>query len=135
MVNFVDKNGAEHEINSPESMRKAMGDSAGRNVIMTDETGQLVSMGANMHQLNANAQVVKALRAGGAVDPDDKKVQHAAKHHDKMPKIKKVLLLNKSFVNSLKKSEKNTQPFAKSHSTILAALGELQAYKTSTGLI
>ena len=60
MVIFQDSSGTEHQINSPESMRKAMGDSAGRNVIMTDETGQLVSMGANMHQLNANAQVVKA---------------------------------------------------------------------------
>ena len=135
MVIFQDSSGTEHQINSPESMRKAMGDSAGRNVIMTDETGQLVSMGANMHQLNANAQVVKALRAGGAVDADDKKIRQASKHHDKMPKVKKVLLINKSFLNTLKKPEKNTQPFAKSHSTILAALGELQAYKTSTGLI
>ena len=135
MVTFVDTNGTEHQINGSESIRKAMKQSAGHSVIITDEAGQLVSAGNNMHQLEANGQIVKALRAGGTADADDKKIQQAAKHHDKMPKVKKVLLINKSFINTLKKPEKNTKPFAKSHSTILAALGELQAYKTSIGLI
>jgi|GEM_PF-1853725 len=131
---FYDANGVGHEINSPESMRKAVGDSAGRNVIITDESGQLVSMGQNMHQLEANAQVVKALRAGGAADADDKKIQQAAKHHDKMPKVKKVLLINKSLMNTFTK--KKPEPLIKSdRGGLHRLLGELQTYKASIGLI
>jgi len=134
MVLFYDANGVGHEINSPESMRKAVGDSAGRNVIMTDESGQVVSMGQNMHQLEANGQIVKALRAGGAADADDKKIQQAAKHHDKMPKVKKVLLINKSLINTFTK--KKPVPLIKSdRGGLHRLLGELQDYKTSAGLI
>ena len=133
MVIFQDSSGTEHQIDSPESMRKAMGDSAGRNVIMTDETGQLVSMGANMHQLNANAQVVKALRAGGAVDPDDKKIKQASKHHDKMPKVKRVLLINKSLINTFTK--KKSEPLIKSdRGGLHKMLGELQSMHKAAGL-
>ena len=108
MVIFQDASGTEHQISGPESMRKAMGDSAGRNVIMTDESGRVVSMGQNMHQLEANGQIIKALRAGGDADADDKKIQSAGKSHDKMPKVKKVLLI---------KSHK--------HSPLLKLLGDL----------
>jgi hypothetical protein len=135
MVTFVDTSGAEHQINSSETLRKAMGESAGRNVVMTDETGRLVSLGANMHQLEANELVVKALRAGGAADADDKKIQSAGKSHDKMPKVKKVLLINKSLINTFTK--KKSEPLIKSHknSPLLKLLGDLQDYKTSAGLI
>ena len=131
MVTFVDTNGTEHQINGSESIRKAMKQSAGHSVIITDEAGQLVSAGNNMHQLEVNGQIVKALRAGGAADADDKKIQQASKHHDKMPKVKKVLLLNKSFVNSLKKSE----PLIKSdRGGLHKMLGELQSMHKAAGL-
>jgi len=134
MVLFYDANGVGHEINSPEGVRKAMGNSAGRDVLITDETGQLVSMGQNMHQLEANGQIVKALRAGGAADADDKKIQSAGKSHDKMPKVKKVLLINKSLINTFTK--KKPVPLIKSdRGGLHRLLDELQTYKASIGLI
>ncbi len=144
MFIFQDANGTNHAIEGAESMRKAMNLPCGaRQIVVSDEQGQLVSLGNNADQIARNGQLIKSYRDGEAlaksIDPDDVKIQQASKHHNKIDQVKKIIFRKSASRSTdtviVTKNSKGTLSKSHKHSPLLKLLDDLQDYKTSAGLI
>lgn len=122
---FQDSNGIDHAINNNDTFCKAMRLSvSNRQVLMTDESGQLVSMGNTAEKLEHNGNLIKALRMG---EPLTKAItaSQVSSGAD--------ILGNKRIV-FLKGASTKPKPLEKAfsrHSSLLSLLDELEQYKAS----
>jgi len=130
---FQDSSGVDHAISNNDTFCKALGlPMSNRQVIMTDESGQLVSVGNTAGQLDHNGNLIKALRAS---EPLAKAMptNGVATQGKDIFAGKRILFRKCTSFPTLAKSE----PLVKSHGrhdSVLSMLDELQSLKDAYGI-
>jgi len=136
---FQDSSGVDHAISNNDTFCKALGlPMSNRQVIMTDESGQLVSVGNTAGQLDHNGNLIKALRAS---EPLAKAMptNGVATQGKDIFAGKRMLFGKGTSFPSLKKSHTlaKSEPLVKSHGrhdSVLSMLDELQSLKDAYGI-
>ena len=127
---FQDSNGIDHAINNNDTFCKAIGlPESNRKVLMTDESGQLVSMGNTAEKLEHNGNLIKALRMG---EPLTKAItaSQVSSGADILGNKRMVFLKGASTKPKSQKSKPLEKAFSR-HSSLLSLLDELEQYKAS----
>ena len=131
---FQDSNGVDHAINNNDTFCKAMGlPESNRQVLMTDESGQLVSMGNTAEKLEHTGNLIKALRIGEPFgEPLTKAIaaSQISSGADILGNKRIVFLKGASTKPKPKKSKPLKKAFSR-HGSLLSLLDELEQYKAS----